>query len=53
MDRLIKEYEDLKENPINNCGISVFLLHPNNIYEWIFTLAGPKDTIYKGGIFLL
>ena len=51
---LIKgEYEELRKNPITDCGIEVFLLDPNNVYEWIFTLLGPKDTSYSGGIFLL
>jgi len=53
MNRLKLEYEDLKANPIVNCGVYVFLLNQNNIYEWIFTLLGPKDTSYKGGVFLL
>jgi len=53
MNRLKQEYEDLKANPILNCGIYVFLLDQNNIYEWIITIVGPKDTSYKGGIFLL
>ena len=52
MNRIIQEYEDLKENPILNCGLYVFLLD-QNIYEWIFTILGPKDTSYRGGIFLL
>ena len=53
MDRIKEEYEDLRKNPITNCGIEVFLLDPNNVYEWVFTLFGPKDTSYNGGIFLL
>ena len=52
MYRIREEYEDLKENPILNCGVYVFLLN-QNIYEWIFTLLGPKDTSYNGGVFLL
>ena len=52
MNRIIQEYEDLKENPILNCGVYVFLLD-QNIYEWIFTVLGPKDTSYNGGTFLL
>ena len=53
MDRIKREYEDLRKNPIINCGIEVFLLDPNNVYEWIFTLLGANDTSYSGGIFLL
>ena len=53
MNRIKQEYEDLKKHPVVNCGVYVFLLNPNNVYEWIFTLLGPKDTSYSGGVFLL
>ena len=53
MDRIKEEYLDLRIHPITDCGIEVFLLDPNNVYEWVFTLFGPKDTSYSGGIFLL
>ena len=52
MNRIIQEYEELKENPIINLGVYVFLLD-QNIYEWIITLLGPRDTPYNGGIFLI
>ena len=51
--RLLYEYNDLSRNPNINCGSYVFLLNQNNIYEWIISIMGPKDTSYSGGLFLL
>ena len=51
--RLLYEYDDLSRNPIINFGSYVFLLNQNNIYEWIISIMGPKDTSYSGGLFLL
>ena len=50
---IIEEYEELKNNPISNCGVTVRLPDKNNIYEWQATILGPKDTFYRGGIFIL
>ena len=51
--RIEKEYDDLNLNPITNFGCMVSLPDPNNISEWRCTLLGPKDTSYKGGLFIL
>ena len=48
--RLMKEFIDLKENPISNCGITVDLMD-DNYREWYVSILGPKDTSYNGGLF--
>ena len=50
--RIMKEFIDLKENPISNCGITVDLMD-DNYREWKVSLLGPKDTSYRGGLFFL
>jgi len=52
--KLKEEYITLKTNPISNIGLNyINLPNENNIFEWIFTLSGPKDTSYSGGLFYL
>ena len=53
IDQLQREYKELSQNPISNIGVSVGLVDEGNIYKWRATLTGPKDTSYKGGIFIL
>ena len=53
LERIKEEYRDLSLNPITNIGTIVNLPDQNNYYEWIFTLVGPKDTSYAGGLFIL
>jgi len=45
--------KDLQREAIPNLGITVGLIEKDNIYEWKFTMLGPKDTPYKGGLFKL
>ena len=52
-ERIYKEYKDLSSNPMNICGITVGLKDDNSYYNWRFTLMPPKDTPYRGGLFLL
>ena len=52
-ERLYKEFREISNNPIPNCGVTVGLIDDNNIYDWRVTLIGPKDTSYKGGLFQL
>ncbi len=49
--RIYKEYKELSGNPIGVCGITVGLID-ESYYHWKFTLAPPKDTCYKGGLFI-
>ena len=52
--RLKEEYMSLNKDPITNVGLYYIKLpDKNNLFEWIFTLIGPKDTSYSGGLFYL
>ena len=42
---------NLNRNPITNCGITVGLVNEDSYKDWKVTMQGPKDTVYKGGIF--
>ena len=48
---LKEEYKDLGKSPINNIGVTVGLINEDNIFEWRFTLWGPKETSYELGMF--
>ena len=50
--RIKEEYEDIR-NPNVNLGITVGIPDPDNIFNWRFTIIGPPDTLYKGGLFYL
>ena len=51
--KIIKEeYEDLVKNPNSNLGITVGLIN-ENLFEWKATLTGPRDSSYRGGLFIL
>ena len=52
--RLKEEYMSLNKNPCSNIGLSgIKLPDENDLFIWIFTLIGPKDTSYSGGLFYL
>ena len=52
--KLKEEYISLKSNPIKNIGLNILNLpNENNIFEWVFSINGPQDTSYSGGIFYL
>ena len=53
MKRLRQEFDDLRKNPIANIGVSIGLEDEDNIFDWKYTLMGPKDTPYSGGLFNL
>ena len=46
-----EEFIEINNNPLTNC--SVRLKNKDNIFLWICSLIGPKDTSYRGGIFFL
>ena len=48
---LNEEFKDLGESPIYNIGVTVGLINEDNIFEWRFTLLGPKETSYELGMF--
>ena len=51
-EKLIQEYKNLTLYPPGNMGIAAGLINEDNIYRWLITFNGPKDTSYKGGLFL-
>ena len=53
LERVFKEYHELNRYPISNCGITVGLENEDSYKDWRITMSGPRDSIYKGGLFLL
>lgn len=49
--RLMKEFENIKKD--DTLSISAKPVSDTNLFEWIATIIGPKDTPYEGGIFNL
>ena len=52
LDRIVEEYKEITGSPISGSGLTISLEN-NNYREWKSTLLGPKDTSYKGGLFLI
>ena len=48
---LNEELKDLGKSPMSNIGVTVGLINEDNIFEWKFTLCGPKETSYELGMF--
>ncbi len=46
---LAKELEDFTKDPVP--GLTVGLKDDSNMFLWDFTMVGPQDTPYEGGIF--
>ena len=53
MKRVSEEFKELSKKPLSNFGITVGLIKEDNIFEWRCTLLGPKDSVYRGGLFFL
>ena len=53
MKRIKKEYDQVNLKPDINMGSVYCLVDKDNIFEWMVTLTGPKDTSYRGGVFIL
>ena len=53
MKRINEEYNEIKKNPMTTFGITVGLPDKENLFEWICSIIGPKDSFYRGGIFFL
>ena len=51
LNRLQKEFTELKKNPIQNYEIS--LIDEDNFYKWSATLFGPDNSPYEDGKFKL
>ena len=53
LERIKEEYQDFNSNQNQNCGMTIGLVNEDSYYDWKVTLIGPKDTSYKGGLFIL
>lgn len=49
LDRIKKEYEDIRNNPPYNC----FAICEDNMYKWTASIIGPENSPYKKGKFWL
>ena len=52
-EKLKHEFENLKQKPLTDFGYSIELSNKSDIYNWIITLIGAKDSPYEDGIFFL
>ena len=50
---LKKEYTEFNRSPLINLGCTFGLFNEDDFYRWIVTFIGPKDSLYKGGMFYL
>jgi ubiquitin-protein ligase len=46
--RLSREYEKLQKDPLDNV---TFTIKNENVFEWFFTIIGPHESPYEGGIY--
>jgi ubiquitin-conjugating enzyme E2 G1 len=46
--RLSREYQNLIKEPIDNVN---FIVNQSNLLNWEFTIIGPHDSPYEGGIY--
>ena len=50
-EKIMQEFKNLSNNPLSDMGITVGMPDENNIFRWLITLLGPKDTSYRGSFF--
>ena len=53
MERIIYEFKELSIKPISCLGETAGLENNNDYKKWKVTLLGPRDSPYKGGLFLI
>ena len=53
MSILRKKYDELAKDALQNTGTSVGLFDEQDIFNWKFTMVGPQDSPYSGGLFHL
>jgi len=53
MKQIKKEYEEITKFPNLNIGATIGLINEDDVFKWRATLRGPRDTSYKGGLFIL
>ena len=47
-EKIKQEFENLTKNPLFGMGITVGMPDENNIFRWLITYLGPRDTSYGG-----
>ena len=53
MERIIYKFKELSIKPISCLGETAGLENNNDYKKWKVTLLGPRDSPYKGGLFLI
>ena len=53
LTRIKNVFRELINRPIANLGCTFGLFNEDDFYRWIVTFFGPKDSLYKGGMFYL
>ena len=53
LTRIKNEFRELINRPIANLGCTFGLFNEDDFYRWRVTFLGPKDSLYKGGLFYL
>ena len=53
MKDIMEQYNDLRNNPIANIGLSIGLIDEDDIFKWRCSMFAPQDTPYSGGLFFL
>ena len=53
LTRIKNEFRELINRPITNLGCTFGLFNEDDFYRWRVTFLGPKDSLYKGGMFWL
>ena len=53
LTKIKNEFRELIYRPIANLGCTFGLFNEDDFYRWRVTFLGPKDSLYKGGMFYL
>ena len=48
-----KQYIDISKYPITSIGLTAGLFNDDDYFNWKLTMLGPKDSPYRGGIFII
>ena len=53
LTRIKNEFREFNRSPLINLGCTFGLFNEDDFYRWRVTFLGPKDSLYKGGMFYL